>query len=206
MAEATRWNYHFRKYYNANNRVRLKNTDITLISSDCTGGVMLHDLGLAFNSPFVNLWIRPAEYVSMLSNLPWYMQQEVEFIKEDGVGYPVGLLGGNVRLYFQHYATEAEAKEKWDERKRRMDYEHLYVIFTDRNGCTMEDLRKFDALPYSHKAVLVHTPAPEIASAVYIRGFEDAECVGITLEFRNRFSPKRVFDDFDYVGWFNQQQ
>ena len=53
----------FRTAYNFFNRIRLKNTDVTLIASNCNGCCILHDLGLKFNSPFVNLWVEPSDFI-----------------------------------------------------------------------------------------------------------------------------------------------
>lgn len=85
-----------------------------------------------------------------------------------------------------------------------MNYNNIFVLFTDRDGCTEEDLINFDNLPYRHKAVFVHKPHPNIKSAVYIRGFENENSVGMCMDYKNGGnSYKKYYDDFDYVGWFN---
>lgn len=64
------------------NRLRLKNKEFSLISSNCNGGMILHDLGLRFNSPFVNLWISPSDFIKMLGRLNYYMSCELVLKKE----------------------------------------------------------------------------------------------------------------------------
>lgn len=54
-----RLNRLLRKAVNWKNQKRLKNRDFSLLSSNCNGVFILHDLGLRFNSPTVNLWITP---------------------------------------------------------------------------------------------------------------------------------------------------
>ena len=49
-------------------RKKLRNRDFSLICNNCTGGVLLNILGMQFNSPFVNLWIEPEDYIVMLKN------------------------------------------------------------------------------------------------------------------------------------------
>lgn len=50
----TVWNY---KHKNkSENRERLNCDDVTIISTNCTGGILYHDLGLEFKSPTVNLF------------------------------------------------------------------------------------------------------------------------------------------------------
>lgn len=40
---------------------KVKNQNVTIIASNCIGGMVYHDLGLKFNSPFINLWITPKD-------------------------------------------------------------------------------------------------------------------------------------------------
>lgn len=63
---------------------------------------MLHDLGLRFNSPFVNMFIEARDYVKLLCNLDDYLAMELSFQKEKSVGYPIALLG-DVKLHCVHY-------------------------------------------------------------------------------------------------------
>lgn len=198
------FNGRIRKLINCKKQIKLKNKNITLISSDCNGGVILHDLNLPFNSPFINLWIKPNEYIKLLENLEYYMQLNLVFVKEKGIDYPIGVLK-DIRIYFQHYDSEERALELWNKRKKRMNYDNLYILFTNRNGCTNEDLQRFDKLPYRNKKVFVHKKMPNIKSSVYIPGFENQDCVGICIDYINNYSGKRYFDYFDYVSWFNEE-
>lgn len=194
----------FRKLYNKRKAQKLKNKDFSVIASNCNGAFLLHDLGLRFNSPFVNLWMKPDDYVKMLSNLRYYLNCDLEFVEEDGINYPIGLLD-DVRIYFQHYTTPEQAKEKWVERSKRINFDNLFIMFTDRDGCTYQNLCDFDALPYKNKVVFTHIPYPELKSAFYIQGWESEESVGLCFEFKSSFSIKKHYDEFDYIKWFNQE-
>lgn len=110
-----------------------------------------------------------------------------------------------MKIYFQHYETESEAQKKWEQRKTRISYDNLFILFTDRDGCTYEDLIRFDSLKYKNKAVFVHKKYPEIRSAVYIPGFENETSVGMCMNFKNKFTARRYLDAFDYVSWFNNK-
>lgn len=57
----------------------------------------------------------------------------------------------SVEIFFLHYKSEEEAKEKWDRRVKRVNRQKLLVKFNDQNGCTEEDIRTFDALPFKNK-------------------------------------------------------
>lgn len=186
-------------------RKRLVNKDICLIASNCNGAMILHDLRLQFKSPFVNLWLRPKDFIKLLSSLREYMGYDLKFTTEEGIEYPVGLLK-DIKIYFQHYKTEEEAKAKWNERAKRMDYDKLFILFTDRDGCTEQDIVEFDNLPYKNKVIFVNKPHPNIKSAVYIRGFENDGCVGPCMAYKSKISYKKYYDDFDYVEWFNSAE
>ncbi len=197
-------NLKVRKTINRKNIKRLKNDSFSLVASNCNGSLILHDLGLRFNSPFVNLWIKPKDYIKMLSNFEWYMNQELKFVKEDGIDYPIGIIN-EVRIYFQHYNSEDEAKTIWQKRKERINYNNLFVMFTERDGCTYEDLKAFDELPFNNKIVFTKKEYPDIKSSFYIKGFEDQPCVGFLYEFMSNKLGYKYYDQFDYVSWFNME-
>lgn len=200
----SRLNSYLRFFYNFQQRKKLKNKNLSLISSNCNGGCILSDLGLEFNSPFVNLSVKPADYIKLCGNLKHYLNCELIFsgAAEEGLPYPIGRLE-DIKLYFVHYSSAEEAKFFWNIRKKRVDYDNLFFLFSDRGGCTYDMLKAYDALPYEHKAVFCHKKYPEIESVVYIPGFEMQDCVGVCLDFKSPFTYKKHYDAFDYVSWFN---
>lgn len=187
---------------NKKNQRQLNNHDFSLISNNCNGGFILHDLGMRFNSPFVNLWIKPSDYIKILSDLPGYMNEELSFVIEDGIDYPVGVLR-DVRVYFEHYNTNEEAKQKWDIRKARINYDNLFVMLIDRDGCNQLDLEMFDKLPYRNKVIFTNKKHPEIKSSFYINGFENHNEVGDCFAFVPDKIGVKYYDQFDYVKWIN---
>ena len=68
-------------------RKRLVNKDICLIASNCNGAMILHDLRLQFKSPFVNLWLRPKDFIKLLSSLREYMGYDLKFTTEEEIEY-----------------------------------------------------------------------------------------------------------------------
>ena len=190
------------------NRNRLKNKDFSIVASNCNGGVLCSDLGIRFNSPFVNLFMTASDFIKLLEDFQGYMAEELRFVREEdrfygNVTYPTAYLR-DVKIYFMHYETEKEAKEAWDRRKNRMSMDNLFIMFSDRSGCTQADLERFDKLPYKHKIVFTHVPHPEIQSAVYIKGYENETKVPVLSDFTNEKHPvKRIYDQFDFVSWLN---
>lgn len=78
----------------------------------------------------------------------------------------------------------------------------------ERDGCTYEDIKEVDKLPYKNKVVFVHKDMPEIGSAVYIQNSEllgdPMQKIKILTKYKNWFTGKRLIDAFDYVSFFNQ--
>lgn len=199
----SRINFIARKIINGFNRIRLRNRTFSLLASNCSGGCICHDLGLQFRSPFVNLYLSAEDYMKFLRSPGTYLDAPLVFLTDTGKAYPLGMLR-DITLHFMHYATPREAEDAWNRRKQRIDWDNLFVLMTDRDGCTEELLKEFDALPYKNKAVFTHIPMPHIKSAVYLPGFENESELGNADAFVNRFSGRKYFDVFDYVKWFNE--
>ena len=200
-------------WYYINNKVRqtknilrrrmLRNRDICLLSNNCNGAMILHDLGLRFNSPFVNLWLEADDFVKYLSNIEHYRNCKLTFVNNALYNYPVGKLD-DIMIYFMHYKNEEQAQTKWEQRSRRIDIGHLFIIMTEKENCSYNTLIKFDSLPYQNKVVLTHKSYSEIKSSFYIKGFEDQKELGILSNFKKgQVFGKRYYDDFDFISFFN---
>ena len=189
------------KLYIMRKRRKLKNISPTIISSNCNGGIILHDLGLRFNTPTINLYFDSNDFLKFLSDLKRYLEKEL-VETECEFDYPAGKLG-DITIYFMHYSSFAEAKEKWEERKKRVDKDNLFIMMTDKNGCTNEQIKQFDELPFKNKVIFTHKPYPDIRSAVYMKGFENDGEVGVLSDWKPGFWKRRYIDDFDYVSFLN---
>lgn len=190
------------RLYLAIKKHRLKNTNPSILSSNCNGGIILHDLGLRFNTPTINLYFTSKDFLKFVKNLDHYLSVELQDITLTN-SYPIGKLD-DITIHFLHYHTFIEAKQKWDERKKRVNKENLFIMMTDRDGCTCEDIKEFDSLPYTNKVIFTHKPYKEFRSAVCIRGFENKQEVGVLSDLRPGLLIRRYIDDFDYVNFLNR--
>lgn len=164
---------------------------------------MYYDLGLPYLTPTVNLTININDLIKMVLNLEWYMKQEIVEIKEENGACPAGMCG-DIRINFVHYDSFEEGARKWEERKRRINKDNLFIVGTERGeGCTYETLQRFEQLPFPNKVILTHIEYPEFSSAYYIRGFEDQEEIGTVTNWKKQFLKRRYMDDFDYVAFLN---
>lgn len=165
-------------------------------------------MGLRFNSPTINLWFKPKDYIKFLKNLKYYlyeckMQQDVD--ESQKYKYPVGILD-DIRIYFQHYESYESAKEKWYKRVKRINFDNLYIVMVQRDGCTEAEIEEFDELKYKHKIIFTVKNYPEYKSAYYIQNSEkDMTEVKNLCDYQGKFTGKRIFDEFDWIQFLNKR-
>lgn len=162
----------FRKKFSNFRKKKIAGTDFTIISNNCWGGMIYESYGLPKNSPTIGLFFMPDDYINFLRNLKEYLQIELVFIQPENSkykkilsddkrfgNYPIGKLQLNdeesIEVFFLHYYSEEEAKQKWERRKERINWEHILFKFNDQNGCTEKHIREFSSLPYKHKICFV---------------------------------------------------
>lgn len=186
-------------------RMRLKNKNMTVFANNCNGGFILHDLGCPFNTPTINTGFYPEQYFKFLSDPEKYLSAELVDTKLLDGKFWVGQLD-DITMRVGHYRSFSEAQEAWRRRSKRVNLDNVYVFMTDKDGCTYEDIKQFNELPYKNKVIFTHKEYPEFPSAFYIPGFEEEGEVGILSDFKPQFLKRRYLDDFDYVSFFNRTE
>ena len=132
------------------------------------------------------MFIKPSDFLLLVNNLHDFMQivPTINAVESDKNGFPVMMLScklGSINLYCMHYSSFDEAKSKWEERKTRINYNHLLVIMTDRDGFSEEDLKVFEGL--SIPKVLYTSKQRNICNTVFVKAFRKSENVGIMTDF-----------------------
>ncbi|MCR5249797.1 MAG: DUF1919 domain-containing protein [Lachnospiraceae bacterium] len=185
-------------------RARLKNKDFSLISMNCTGGMIYHELRLQFCSPTINLFFSAEDFVKLCSDLKGYLEKEVVEV-ESPYPYPVGMLG-DLTVHFMHYPTFAEAKRKWDERCARVNYDNVYLLMCDRDGCTEELARRFDAIGgVRGKVFYSYRRIDGVKSLAFVPDGEEDGQLRIITGYRDGITGRKWFDAWDYVPCFNRK-
>lgn len=197
----SRLNVLLRKRITKKMRKELIKKDISVFCNNCTAALILHELGMKFNSPCVNLYINEADYIKFISDLKHYQSCKLKFIKSE-FDYPVAKLD-DVTIYFMHYENEQEAEAKWIQRFERVKYDNLYFMLHQRKGCTDEIIKQFDELPYKNKVSFTCKPYPQYNSNFYIPNCEIDGYLDHLFSYKGKFTGKKFYDDFDYVNWFN---
>ncbi len=206
-----RWNNWFRRFFILPKmRKALRNKEFTLLSNNCNGGFIYHDLGLQFLSPTINMFFYHDHYLTFLEHLDDYLASELKIcvspLHKTDLKYPIFNLGGAnglplIELHFLHYHEADNAIKIWNKRCNRINRNNLFAIFSffdDTDECW---LKRFDAIDIKNKIAFVNHPYPQYKSAVYIPGYE-AEGLGLLNQYVNCFG-RRKYDYFNFVEWFN---
>lgn len=179
----------------------------TLLTSDCMGGLIYHTLGREFLSPTINLSIKDPDFIKLVSDLPYYFEQEFRFIASST--YPIGCLGEggkSIEVRFEHYKTPQEAVEKWNARKQRIT-ENVYVIMADK-GLSDEDIQRFRELD-KHlriKRKIMFTWIPEHADGKEIFCIKRYGRERIKNYSKLRKDGFRDYEKFfDYIAWIKME-
>lgn len=145
-----------RRFVNKYFRVRLQNRlyfirknfhkhNLTIISQNCIGGVFYHDMGLPFNSPTINLFFEANDFLRFVLHLKQYLALPLEM--HWGEEYPIGKLG-DLNIYFMHYHTCTEAFESWNRRVKRIQWDNILVLSTDRDHFGEEEYELWKQIPF----------------------------------------------------------
>ena len=104
-----------------------------------------------------------------------------------------------MKIYFKHYKNFEEAKYKWIERVQRIDWNNMFIMFTNWDGDIQLALR-FDALPFKNKVIFVDEEITELKNAFVIDKWKRH----IQLHHSCNFCGIRWIDKFDYVSFLNE--
>lgn len=195
----------YRKLFRFFQRNRLQNRNFTILAPTCIAGVIYHELGEQFNSPTINLWMYDKDFLKFVHNLKDYLSYELEFVH--GIDKTPTAYCGDILIHFNHYASDEEAREKWEERKKRVNYDNLFIIMADQPDggvITHEDMLSLKDIPCRGKVVfsvkeyddidyIVHLPKDPVKACVNMYMFDKSKVLG-------RYRWER---EWNYLKWIN---
>ena len=187
---------------------RLENNNFSIISSNCIGGLIYHDLGLKFLSPTINLYFEPKDFIKFCMNIKIYTKKEPTEYINNKYNYPTAKID-DILIHCVHYKSFNDFLVKWNERKQRINFENIFFIMTDRDGCTYEDIENFDGLSYKNKLIFVSKEMNQIKSAVFLPQFTEKikgeSKLKVLTNWKSFLSTKRILDDYDYISFLNKK-
>ena len=197
--------YYFRRYFD---RKKFKGKNFTVISNNCWAGRLYQYLDMPYLSPTAGLYFFADDYLKFIDNLRYYLSLELEFISVEESKYcdilkernhivPIGRLD-DVEIVFLHYKTKEEAKEKWERRKKRVNYDSILFKFSRMNGCTDEHLDRFAELDFNNKIFINNRRNKKYDFEYYIEGYDDKEeILNDTQPFPGKNKVKSVLKRLD---------
>ena len=128
----------------------------TIFANNCWGGLTYNKLGLEFTSPLINMFESDEDYLKLLKNPAKYMNsllklQEERFEPVLQRYYPVCACD-DILLYFNHYTSFEEANECWERRKKRINWDNLFIMMITE---CMDIAIQFSELPYRKKICFI---------------------------------------------------
>lgn len=185
-------------------------TDVTIISNNCTGGVMYNDLGLRFNSPTINLCFGSKhDFYNYVKYLIEYTNKGVLFEstkKEEHPHFPKAPIGilkcdnlPDIELHFLHYPTFDDAKNKWIQRSKRINFNKIFLVIEAQNDYEKSMVPLYNSLPY--KKVIFSDSSFDYACCLKME-FYSRYGTGVNcpiLRLCNVFG-KRGYDEYDFVN------
>ncbi|CBK79363.1 Exopolysaccharide biosynthesis protein [Coprococcus catus GD/7] len=151
---------------------RLTNTDFSIISNNCWGGVCYEYFNLKKKSPTVGVYFFADDYIKFVFNLRYYLSKEIEIIdcnqskyydelkKRGENNIPIGRID-DIEVVFLHYKDPDVAKDKWERRRKNVNWNNIILKFSYMNGCTDEHVNQFEKIKNVKKFVLVPRKFPE---------------------------------------------
>ncbi len=183
-------------------RKALINKTPSLLVPNCLGGHLLHDLGVEFRSPFVNLMMYQTDFYKFIFDMERYLGEELVFFKHPKFTFPCAKLG-ELTVHFTHYETEEEARSKWNTRKGRIDFDNLFVQLVERDGLSYEQIKSLSALKVRGVMVFTENPYPDIPYTCYIPTLKN-HSKGTKILKRTLWDDHKRYEEyFDFVQWFN---
>ena len=141
---------------------KLINKDFSIISNNCFGGITYEYLDLQYLSPTIGLYFFAPEYIKFINNIKYYTsiplvqcnakdsKYYAELQKLNQTDKIIGKLD-DIEIVFLHYETFKDAKQKWEKRCKRINYDNIIFKFNDQNLCTRKELIEFDKFKAEHK-------------------------------------------------------
>lgn len=180
-------------------RIPLKNRDFTIISNNCWGGHVYDRYALQYRTPTVGLWIPSADYLKFVGDLKGYLEKDLVqisyrechvkdiLIEREKQGrydkkleeFIIGRLG-DIDIIFLHYDSFIDAKEKWNRRKMRINYDNIIYKYNDQNGFEIQNYFAFEEMEFANK--LFFTSCTQLKNCANVHFIEQYEDVGYAVD------------------------
>ncbi len=141
-------------FFNFDDYIRIKNSNISILSDSCFAGYLYHKFGMQFTSPTINMFADNENYLRFLKDIKGHFNESmvevdapVEHPYWGKYAYPRGLVGDS-EWVFNHDASFETAAERWKRGVERFNFDNYLVIMSLMSESAANE---FDQLPIEHK-------------------------------------------------------
>ena len=162
--------------------------------------MMMHDLGGRFDSPTVNLWMSPKDFIYLVKNIKELSKMDILEITPSKCDYPIGMLGEG-KLHFLHYKSFREANECWIRRMKRLDVNNMSIIMVAEK-LSKSEMESFINLKAKKKVVLIRSEVinnPFTFKINYPTTKKDFKITDYSDLIGHRY-----YDQFNFLNFFTQ--
>ena len=171
----------------------------TIISNDCSDGMIYRALGLPLLSPTVNSNISLIDMIKIANNPEEYFSVDMHFShwsQESGIVHPVGTIK-DVYINFAHENDADQAMSFWNGLRKYVNTDNMIFVFEDTDGA--------DSVTYSYDIIKEFLEIKQkrlyaTGRSIWMNG-EGGVVYVPHCHFRERGI---VIENWlDLVGWFN---
>lgn len=192
-------------FFNFEDYIKIKKSNISIISDYCFAGFLYHKFGMRFTSPTINMFIDNDCYFQFISNLDYYMKKPMVEVKNPVDETYKGIYAfqrgriEDIEFMFNHDETFSNAAARWQRGVKRFNWDNYIVTMTIRSD---KMAQKFNDLPIKHK-IGFYWKDLGLDSVVYTPEWNE---VSIRAKFNYDFAGlvNRAADDtcgFRYINW-----
>lgn len=137
-------------YFDLDEYIKLKDSQVSILSNNCLAGVVYKELGLKSRTPTINTWCRGEDYIKFLSNYEFYLEQEMKVYKGNlGAQFQEkGIINNDIIWHFNHSISAEDEVKKWNERVNRFNRNNIAVIMVIESD---EQAYQFERLGFKKK-------------------------------------------------------
>lgn len=190
-------------------RRELQASGFSIISQNCLGGLIYHDLGLPFTSPTIDLAIYGEDFVRLVEDLAGYLELDAApagWHQDSRKRYPLIAIG-DLTVHAVHYRSPEQAAETWNRRARRVNLDDIRVIAATWDlGGDPSLLDRLRACGYP-LAIFSGEPSDRPDTISLAGDGWSVDDRGIVHPILTDWAAggKRYFEHvFDFVGWLNR--
>lgn len=188
-------------------RKKLKiNEELTILSVNCIAGEIYSILGKKFCSPTINTTFNRKDFLLFCKYLNEYLNAKLEFnciTKDEVIEMKLSPNGLNtIYIRFPHDNDIKKITDNWEKRKKRINYERMYLI-TDDIGMSEDEIKEFSKLNYK-KIIIFTSKKYGIKNTFQLKKYKNKKSVG-KYNVKNLNGLYSFQKQWDFVSWINEQ-